>query len=106
MPHQEYFTDDIRRCIEECHTCRATCLETIAHCLGLGGLHAEPDHIKLLADCASICETSAGYMARSSPRHDRVCSLCAEICELCAHDCQRIGPKDSTMRRCADVCLK
>ena len=30
------------------------------HCLGLGGAHADHMHIRLLLDCADICQTSDG----------------------------------------------
>ena len=37
-------------CIRNCTDCHTICLETVAHCLGKGGAHAESRHIRLLLD--------------------------------------------------------
>lgn len=94
---------DMQRCIQNCQTCHATCVEMVAHCLKKGGAHAEADHIRLMIDCAQICATSADFMLRGSPRHHLTCGACAEVCEQCADDCQRIAD-DEMMRRCVQVC--
>lgn len=62
MPHDTAMGSGIQAALD-CHT---TCLETISHCLAKGGDHARPDHIKLLIDCAEICQTAANFMARES----------------------------------------
>jgi hypothetical protein len=59
--------------------------------------------VRLLADCAQICATSADFMLRSSHHHPHVCGVCADICEDCARDCDRMAD-DPKMRDCADVC--
>ena len=83
------------------------CVETVQHCLQMGGKHANLSHIRLLLDCAEICQTSANFMMRGSDLHPRTCELCAEVCEQCAEDCERIGSAgDETMARCADLCRR
>jgi len=42
----------MRECIQECHSCYYICLESVTHCLEMGGEHAQPEHIRLLLDCA------------------------------------------------------
>ncbi|MBI3281623.1 MAG: four-helix bundle copper-binding protein [Acidobacteria bacterium] len=106
MPHDRQITRQMRDCIQECLDCHAICVETIAHCLGLGGEHASPDHIALLEDCAQICQTSADFMLRGSERHTETCRVCADICERCAQDCERMARGDETMTRCAEVCRR
>jgi len=86
----------------ECHT---ICLETIDHCLAKGGEHASPDHIKLLQDCAEICQTAANFMTRRSDLHNEICRACAEVCERCASSCEQMGD-DEMMRRCAEACRR
>lgn len=93
----------MRECIQECHECHDICLQTVAHCLEMGGEHAAPDHIRLLLDCAEICQTSANFMSRTSDFHGQVCGVCAEVCERCAEDCERFGD-DKMMQQCAEVC--
>ncbi len=96
---------EMERCIEECQRCHHICLETITHCLQMGGKHAEAVHIATLLDCAQICQTSADFMLRGSHLHTRTCGVCAEICERCAQDCERVGD-DETMRRCVEACRR
>jgi hypothetical protein len=96
---------EMRRCIQNCSECHGVCVETVTHCLQKGGRHAAPDHIRLLLDCAQICQTSADFMLRSSPLHTRTCAVCAEVCEQCARDCEQLGD-DEMMRRCAETCRR
>lgn len=96
---------EMRDCIQECQGCHAVCLETITHCLQKGGEHAEADHIRLMLDCAEICQTSANYMLRGSDLHTLTCGVCAEVCARCAQDCDRLGD-DEMMRRCAEKCRR
>lgn len=95
--------EQMQSCISACNTCSAVCLETIQHCLKMGGKHAEQSHIRMLMDCAEICQTSANYMLRGSELHGLTCGVCAEICQRCADDCAQFGD-DQMMQRCADAC--
>ncbi|HEY7120164.1 MAG TPA: four-helix bundle copper-binding protein [Tepidisphaeraceae bacterium] len=96
---------DLQHCIEECTACHAACIATIQHCLGIGGRHAARDHIRLMADCAQICRTSADFMIRGSDLHPLTCGVCAEVCQRCGDDCEQMaGGTDAEMRRCADQC--
>ncbi|MDD5463130.1 MAG: four-helix bundle copper-binding protein [Methylococcales bacterium] len=77
------------------------------HCLEMGGKHVEPEHFRLMMNCAEICQLSANFMLSSSRFHNRTCEVCAEICDACAMDCGRIGNMEecaSTCRECADSC--
>lgn len=92
-------------CIDDCQECYSICLQTVVHCLNMGGEHAEQAHITMMLDCAKICQTSADFMLRSSTMHTRTCGVCAEICERCAEDCERFGD-DGQMAACAEVCRR
>lgn len=94
--------EKLRACIEECHTCHDSCAETVTHCLEMGGAHAEPSHIRLLLDCAEICQTSAYFMLRMSDFHGQICGICAEVCDRCAEDCERFAD-DHMMQQCAEA---
>jgi hypothetical protein len=106
MAHETatHLSPELQRCIDECLHCYATCEATTAHCLEQGGKHVESVHMRLLADCAAICRTSAGFMLRGSNLHHRVCALCAEICRSCAESCDRVDPNDQMMKDCAAQC--
>lgn len=105
MPH-ESLSPEMRQCIENCLDCHAICLETITHCLRMGGKHAEASHIRLMMDCVQICQTSADFMLRGSDLHGRTCGVCAEVCARCAEDCERLAGDDELMRRCAEMCRR
>jgi len=92
-------------CIKNCTECHSVCVQTLTYCLSKGGRHAGLDHIRLLLDCAQICQTSADYMLRESSLHTRTCGICAEVCEQCARDCEQFGD-DARMKQCADVCRR
>jgi hypothetical protein len=97
-------TDEaMQRCIDECINCASICTETIMHCLQMGGEHAEMEHIRLLMDCAEICQTSANFMLRHSELHGRTCAVCAEVCERCEQSCAKFSG-DPVMDECADAC--
>jgi hypothetical protein len=98
-----HLSAEMRKCIDTCDDCRAACLTTATYCLEQGGEHAQPDHIRLLLDCAEICATSAGFMLRGSNLHGDVCGVCADVCERCAESCESIGD-DEQMRACARAC--
>jgi len=61
---------DMNQCIQDCIRCHQVCIETINHCLQKGGKHAAAEHIRTLADCAEICQTSANFMLRNSELHN------------------------------------
>ena len=97
--------DHMQRCIQECLQCHRSCLEIVTHCLRTGGTHAEAGHIRLLLDCAEICQTSANFMLRGSDLHTHTCGVCAEVCERCARSCEQMG-NDEQMQACAEVCRR
>jgi hypothetical protein len=99
-----HISSDVRACIEACQSCHAVCIETLTHCLTMGGEHAEAQHIRTLLDCAQICATSADFMLRGSPMHGSVCDVCADVCNECAASCADLdGPE---MQRCAEECRR
>ena len=104
MAHQ--ISAEVQKCIDNCLDCYRICTETANHCLTLGGAHADAKHIRLLLDCAEICQTSADFMLRSSDFHARTCAVCAEICKRCGDDCVRLGQGDGLMKACAEACRR
>lgn len=107
MSHHDHSgsgNSQMRECIDACLNCSAVCTETARRCLDLGGKHAEPQHITIMADCAEICQTSANFMLRGSAAHVETCSTCAAICRACEESCRQLG--DEMMARCADACSK
>lgn len=91
-------------CINACDDCHSICTETVTYCLGMGGRHATQEHIRLLLDCAEICQTSANFMLRGSQLHGVTCEACAEACDRCAQSCEELADGDEQMEACARAC--
>ncbi len=92
----------MREAIKTVADCHQICLETINHCLSMGGDHVEEKHMKLMMDCAKICATTTDFMTRNSQFHGDVCGVCADICEACAKSCEKLGGEE--MERCSKAC--
>lgn len=106
MHHMKNMDENMKNCIETCNECRDECEATLyQYCLEKGDKHVEQAHIKLMADCIEICQTSAHFMLRGSAMHIAVCGLCADICEACAVSCESIVGCE-VMKACADTCRK
>ena len=101
-------TPDMQECIRACLACHAVCLQTaMQHCLPMGGRHVEPRHLRLMLNCAEICQTSANFMLSDSDLHAVTCGACATVCEACAQSCEDIGGMDACVtacRSCAQAC--
>jgi hypothetical protein len=76
------------------------------HCLQMGGAHAAANHVRLMLDCAEICQTSANFMLRGSDLHGHTCRACAVVCRRCAEDCVALGEDDPRMLACAEQCTR
>jgi len=96
-------TTDMQRCIDACANAHAVCVAAVEYCLTVGGKHAEPAHIRMLLDCADICETGQHFMLRNSPLHPRTCALTAEIAEECAQHCEDLPDAGPQLRMTADA---
>lgn len=95
---------ELEDCITGCLACHAICLQTMYHCLKVGGARAGADHVRMLLDCATLCGASVQLMLAESPLQAQVCALCAEACRECEAACRRMG--DVTDLRCADSCRR
>ncbi|MBI2930632.1 MAG: four-helix bundle copper-binding protein [Planctomycetes bacterium] len=104
-PTSVHLSEHVQECVNECIDCHGVCLQTIQYCLRIGGRHAEATHIRMLEDCAEVCQTAANLMLRDSDLHESICGVCADVCERCAQDCDRFAD-DSIMKGCADACRR
>ena len=91
----------LEACVANCTICHQVCLDTVAR--------AHPDPLpptvlRLLIDCAQICQTSAGFLSRRSPFFSLACAVSAEICAECATVCE--GLDGESMEACVDICRR
>ena len=101
-------TPEMQKCIEDCKQCHDICLQTaMTHCLPMGGRHVEQEHLRLMMNCAEICQTAANFMLSDSSLHGAVCTACAEVCDACADSCEQLDDMDAcaqACRHCAESC--
>lgn len=91
-------------CLDACNTCAAACNHCAASCLDEPDVKAMAACIALDVDCAALCRTVAGFLARDSPFASPLCTLCAQVCEACGQECGR-HPMDHC-RQCAEACRR
>lgn len=84
-------------CFIACNECAVACLEE-------QDVDMMRDCIKLDIDCAAICQTLMGFVARSSAHAGHLLKECAELCDLCAMECRKHEHMEHC-RRCADACV-
>lgn len=66
----QHLSPAMQNCINECLSCHQMCLsEAMNHCLEAGGSHVEPEHFRLMLNCAEMCQTSANFMLSHSALH-------------------------------------
>ena len=107
-PRQQQHDPLVMQCIELCRACYQSCQQTaLTHCLDPANAHVEPNHFRLMADCAQACRVAADRMASGNGAHDECCRTCAEVCRECAASCAALGDMDECValcRRCAEAC--
>jgi hypothetical protein len=94
---------EITQCIDACESCHRVCVDTVSYCLAQGGRHAALAHVRLLLDCAQICDTTKDFMVRGSNLHGTACQACADVCDACAAACEQFTG-DAQMTACAQKC--
>ena len=97
----------IQSCIDDCTRCHAICVETGQYCMEKSGMHAGAQHVRLLQDCAELCQVTANLMLRVSDLYPNACGVCAEACDRCAKMCDELGMSgDMQMKTCAKACRR
>jgi hypothetical protein len=103
---------EIQQCIDACMECHTICEEILPYAMQRGGKHAEPNLMRMLLDCAELCNTAGLLMMRGSELHRRMCEVCAEACRRCAEmlasvmDDERMRWCMEACHRCAEMCMQ
>ena len=53
----------VQPAIDDCTECHLICVQTIQYDVKLGGPHVALDHLRLLEDCAQICQRERRFHA-------------------------------------------
>lgn len=94
-----------QECQQQLEECHRICLQALVHGLGLHTRPLHESHLRLLLDCAELCQTCAGFLLRGSDLAGVVACACASVCERCAEFCGE-RRDDALLRRCELVCLR
>lgn len=97
--------------IQEFTRCSAVCYECLNAMLDEPDINDRKRCLKLLLECARMCEMSAFVMSLDGKFVKRHCELCAEMCDVCAQECALFEDTCSCqcskeLRRCADACAE
>ena len=98
----------VQECMTACLDCRRECFAmAMTHCLREGGKHVEQEHLALMFNCASLCQTTADFLSAESSLHSELCRVCATVCGACAQSCAQLDgmePCEHTCRECEKAC--
>jgi ketopantoate reductase len=95
-------TEKYQQFIRELSTCAQACYECVDAGLGTPDSREKKDCLKLLMECAAMCQTAATLMSMDGKFIKRQCALCAEVCEVAARACTNVD--DAPFQKCAEVC--
>jgi len=104
IPEIQTARPGVDSCVRSCEEAERACNRAIRYGLDRGGIHADPEHLRLLLDCSRVCARSAEILRRGWWEHSPICLECAELCGACAVDCS--GFDDRLLRACAEACRR
>ena len=98
-------------CIQACYDCAQACDMCASACLGEEDPKMMAQCIANDIDCAALCRTAAGFMARGSALASELCGVCAAMCDACAEECAKHAMQHcqdcaAACRRCAEECRR
>ena len=95
-------TNAYQVCIDACGRCTQACNECFEACLNEADVQARTKCIKMLMECARMCEMSVAGMSSNAQFAKQHCGLCATVCDACAQECAMF--KDQHCQLCAQEC--
>lgn len=94
-------------CLQACEQCHDTCR---AAAFGISPAAAQElgaDEVRLLLECAELCQLSANWQLAGSRNGGQICAVCAKVCRQCQERCAEIDgmqPCAAACQRCAESC--
>jgi hypothetical protein len=96
--------DHVQACIEACREAHRICMETVTY-LPASSSRVAPEGIRLLFNCAEVCQMSATLLRDGWELNGRTGAISAEVCEESARYCDGLG-EDPRIRDCAEACRR
>ena len=102
MPMGTMTRNRFQSCIDECNKCSQSCYQCLDLCMSEPDANSRKNCMKLLVECARMCEMSSEIMSINGEFSTAHCGLCATICDRCAEECSKF--KDTHCKDCAQEC--
>lgn len=102
-----YEDREAERCIDALQACYAACMRNVSYGNVKKSGPIQEEHVRLMLDCAEMCQTAANFLIRESDHYLRICREAAEICKDLASSCEGVDGMDgirSTCDECVSVC--
>src|SRR5690242_16353757 len=106
FPSRQHMWD----CVSVCSDTQRACLDTVRYCLDMGGRFSASGRIRVLLDCASMCQTTAQDSRHGSILYAQSASYCADFCERVARELHPLAADAMIQagvhacKRCAESC--
>lgn len=84
--------------------CAVMCERTAAHLMRIPDAYIRQHQINNLIDCAAVCEMCTKMISRHSIFTKSFSEYCAFVCEYCGNECLRYPDHESQM--CGKMCLE
>lgn len=88
--------------IYACNRCSQACYECLDVCLNEQYINPKKNCVKILIECAKVCEMAVGLMAMNADFAKDYCKICATICDSCAKECEMV--QEEYCQKCAQEC--
>lgn len=94
-------------CQAACLHCHEVCRKTAFDMSPAAAKEMNLDDIRMLFECAELCQLSANWQLSGSQYCRQICAVCAQVCRECESRC--VGKIDMeeceyVCRRCAESC--
>lgn len=85
--------------------CYGICMDTLNYALEKGFDYANSRVLKLLLDCADICQVTSTFMFPNSNPARRVAEICSLVSDNCADVCDEFKD-DAQFQLCSKICRR
>lgn len=94
-------------CLQACLHCHEICRKTAFDMSPAAAQEMNADDIRMLFECAELCQLSANWQLSGSQYSRQICAVCAQVCRECERRCTgKIDMEECeyVCRRCAESC--
>ncbi|MCI1003492.1 hypothetical protein HWE01_01585 [Herbaspirillum sp. C7C8] len=89
-------------CLQACQHCHEVCRKAAFGISPAAAQELAADDVRLLLECAELCQLSANWQLAGSQYCRQICGICAEVCRHCQARCNA----NDDMQECATVCQR